>query len=62
MDSAGSPALVFVGVCAFCGDRMEPCPAEGPGETWKSAVQWTFLAMERHKTVCRFPIEGKDRR
>jgi hypothetical protein len=53
------PVLVFVAVCAFCGDQMEPCPAEGPGETWKSGEQWGFLAMEQHKPVCRSRIERK---
>lgn len=44
--------LVFVGVCPCCGEQTEPCPAEGPGESWKSAEQWLFLSMQRHKPTC----------
>jgi hypothetical protein len=45
-------ALVFVGVCVDCGTPTEPCPAEGTGETWKTAEQWLFLALDAHKGVC----------
>jgi hypothetical protein len=45
--------LAFVGICPACGARMEPCPAEGPGESWKAAEQWLFLAMQEHKAECR---------
>lgn len=58
MDTAIA-ALVFVGVCTLCGTPTESCPAEGPGEAWKSAEQWLFLALEQHKAVCLGrPAEG----
>lgn len=44
--------LTFIGVCDACGARTQPCPAEGPGETWKSAEQWIFLALKEHKPDC----------
>lgn len=47
-----APALVFVGVCALCGTPTEPCPAEAPGASWKSAEQWLFLTLQEHRLVC----------
>lgn len=52
------PSLVFVGVCLTCGTPVEPCPAQGPGESWKAAEQWVFLALKQHRPACRGPAHA----
>lgn len=48
LSDAPPPPLVFVGRCARCGRMTAPVPAEGPGESWRAAEQWIYLAIANH--------------
>lgn len=44
--------LVFVTCCSRCGPVSAPVPAEGPGESWKTAEQWAYLGIVEHRKTC----------
>lgn len=50
--------LTFTAVCPDCGERTVSVPAEGEGDTWKSAEQWLFLAMQDHRPRCKVRAEN----
>jgi hypothetical protein len=52
--------LTFTAVCPSCGARTESVPAEGDGDTWRSAEQWLFLAMQDHRSKCPGPAAASD--